>query len=96
MCTLANSEECVDLNETTHYAAFHLGLHYLEYAKTKTIFRERNVILFGNYSLWHLDIYNGPFQVYCIKPEMSQCLRFSTMWYVRPAKPQISLHMGAV
>ena len=22
---------------------------------------------------------------------MSQCMRFPTMWYVRPAKPQISL-----
>ena len=24
---------------------------------------------------------------------MSQCMRFPTMWYVRPAKPQISLHI---
>ena len=27
---------------------------------------------------------------------MSQCMRFSTMWYVRPAKPQISLRIRAV
>ena len=27
---------------------------------------------------------------------MSQCLRFPTMWYVRPAKPQISLRIRAV
>ena len=27
---------------------------------------------------------------------MSQCMRFPTMWYVQPAKPQISLHMHAV
>ena len=28
--------------------------------------------------------------------EMSQCMRFPTMWYVWPAKPQISLHIRAV
>ena len=27
---------------------------------------------------------------------MSQCTRFPTMWYVRPAKPQISLRIRAV
>ena len=27
---------------------------------------------------------------------MSQCMRFSTMWYVRPAKPQINLRIRAV
>ena len=27
---------------------------------------------------------------------MSQCMRFPTMWYVRPAKPQISLRIRAV
>ena len=27
---------------------------------------------------------------------MSKCMRFPTMWCVRPAKPQISLHMRAV
>ena len=27
---------------------------------------------------------------------MSQCMRFPTMWYVRPAKPQISLRICAV
>ena len=26
---------------------------------------------------------------------MSQCMRFPTMWYVRPAKPQISLRIRA-
>ena len=29
----------------------------------------RNTILFGKYNLCPLDIYNGPSQVYCIKPE---------------------------
>ena len=27
---------------------------------------------------------------------MSQCMRFPTMWYERPAKPQISLRIRAV
>ena len=37
---------------------------------------------------------------YCAIPRvialMSQCMRFPTMWYVRPAKPQISLRIRAV
>ena len=28
--------------------------------------------------------------------QMSQCMRFPTMWYVRPAKPQISLRIRSV
>ena len=28
--------------------------------------------------------------------DLSQCMRLSTMWYVQPAKPQISLHIGTV
>ena len=28
--------------------------------------------------------------------DMSQCMRFPTMWYARPAKPQISLRIRAV
>ena len=31
-----------------------------------------------------------------VKRNMSQCMRFPTMWYVRPGKPQISLHNPAV
>ena len=31
-----------------------------------------------------------------VKSEMSQCMRFPTMWYVRPAKAQTSLHIRAV
>ena len=35
--------------------------------------------------------------IYCSeKDKMSQCMRFPTMWYVRPAKPQISLRIRAV
>ena len=28
--------------------------------------------------------------------KISQCMRFPTIWYVRPAKPQISLRIRAV
>ena len=31
-----------------------------------------------------------------LKHQLSQCMRFPTMWYVRPAKPQISLRIRAV
>ena len=30
------------------------------------------------------------------KNNMSQCMRFPTLWYVRPTKPQISLRIRAV
>ena len=33
--------------------------------------------------------------IYIIK-KISQCMRFPTMWYVRPANPQISLRIRAV
>ena len=57
--TLTNSE---DLDEMQHKAVFHKGLQ-------KTIFRESNTILFRNYNLLPLSVYNGPSQVYCMKPE---------------------------
>ena len=31
-----------------------------------------------------------------LDPIKSQCMRFPTMWFVRPAKPQISLRICAV
>ena len=31
-----------------------------------------------------------------VRYNMSQCMRFPTMWYVRPAKPQISLRIHTV
>ena len=31
-----------------------------------------------------------------IETDLSRDMRFPTMWYVRPAKPQISLHIRAV
>ena len=30
---------------------------------------QRKKYLLGNDNLWPLDVYNGPFQVYCFKPE---------------------------
>ena len=46
MCTLANSE---DPDEMPLNVAFHQGLHCL--LRQKTIFRERNAILFGNHNV---------------------------------------------
>ena len=104
--TFANSE---DSGEMQHIAAFYQGLHCLlnlERLQTK----EYNI--FENYNLTPLDLYNRLSQVYCIKPEeknpliykgleimelnMSQCMRFPTMLYVGPAKPQISLRIRSV
>ena len=39
------------------------------FAQTKTIFRERNAILFWNNNLWPIDVYNGPSQVCFFNPE---------------------------
>ena len=33
---------------------------------------------------------------FCLHYNMSQCMRYSTMWYVRPAKAQTSLRIRAV
>ena len=38
----------------------------------------------------------GHLSYHCTTMYMSQCMRFPTMWYVRPAKPQISLRIRAV
>ena len=35
-------------------------------------------------------------EVHVLLLQLSQCRRFPTMWYVRPAKPQISLRIRAV
>ena len=61
--TMANSD---DPDEIHHYAAYHHGLHCLLIA-TKSIIRERNTIVFGNYNLLPLNIYNGPSGLDCIK-----------------------------
>ena len=55
--TLANSE---DPDEMQHNAAFHQGLHCLKGKKDLT----KEYILFLNYNLTPLDMYNG--HVYCL------------------------------
>ena len=39
------------------------------FVKVKKIFRKKNTIMFENYSLTPLGMYNGLSQVYCIKSE---------------------------
>ena len=55
-----------DPDEMLLYAVFHLNLLF---AKTKTIFRERNTILFGNSNLCPIRIFNETSQAYYINPE---------------------------
>ena len=62
MSTFANSG---DPDKMQHNAAFHQGHTVL---KVKKIFRQR-IQHFLKYNLTPLYIYNGLFQVYCIKPE---------------------------
>ena len=47
-------------------AAFHQSTLFV---KVKKIVRQMNTLLFKNYYLTPLDMYNGLSQVYCIKPE---------------------------
>ena len=42
-----------------------ISLGSAQFARTKSIFRERNTIFFGNYILWPLNIYNGLSWLYC-------------------------------
>ena len=53
MSTFVNSE---DPDEMQHSAVFHQGLHYLSRYK---IFRHKNTVLFKNYNMTLLDMYNG-------------------------------------
>ena len=61
MCSLANGE---DPAEMVHNAAFHQDLHCLLRQKQSS---EGEIQFY--LEIWPLDIYDGPFQVYCIKPE---------------------------
>ena len=45
---------------------------------------------------WHDSIDQMIYFLIALSLHMSQCMRFPTMWYVRPAKPQISLRIRAV
>ena len=46
-------------------------------------------------SQWSSTVYSVK-NLSFIHLEMSQCMGFPTMWYVRPAKPQISLRIPSV
>ena len=59
MGTTAKSE---DPDEMLHIAAFHQGLHCL--VRLKPSPKKKKIS--GNYNLLPLNIYNEPFQVYCI------------------------------
>ena len=61
MGTLTNSEDSDEMPHQ-HKAAFHQGIE-------KKIFRQKITIFFENYKLTPLDMYNGLWQVYCIKLE---------------------------
>ena len=63
MGTFTNSE---DPDEMPHNAAFHQGLHCL---LGKKDLQTKRYNIFENYNLTFLDMFNGLFQVYCIKPE---------------------------
>ena len=44
---------------------------------------QRKKYLFGNENLWPFDVYNGPSQVYCFKPEEKthKCIKgFKCQW----------------
>ena len=58
--------DSLDLDEMPHNVAFHQGLNCLQ---VKKIFRQENTMLFLNYNLTPIDVYNGLSQVNCIKPE---------------------------
>ena len=99
MGSLANSE---DPGEMQHNASFHLGLHCLLRLKQPSgteIYRNFLPVTpqytrwtiptkFYNVALWKILL--------VLKWYMSSDMRFLTMWYVPPAKTQISLGIHAV
>ena len=48
-----------------------------------------------SWRLWVVKLVQGIILDY-ISPDMSHCMGFPTMWYLGPAKPQISLRVRAV
>ena len=47
--------------------------------------------------IWFYTVFNSVYILFhTVLKDLSQCMRFPTMWYVRPAKPQISLRIRAV
>ena len=83
---LANS---VEPDEMQHYAAFHLGLHCLP----NYPFRVSSIQRVNLHDV--KTVFVRCKQLAAYEP-VHRCMRFPTMWYVRPAKPPISLRIRAV
>ena len=69
--------------------------------KIRNIFKQRPLLLnhwfeFKVISQLMFPIRHSTIIMFNFTKQMSQCMRFPTMWYVRPAKPQISLRICAV
>ena len=82
------SRDCISKGLTNNIAIF--------YAEKKKIWKGFYVVKEPegeNEGKTFLD-YNGLLGL--IPDHMSQCMRFPTMWYVGPAKPQISLRICTV
>ena len=58
------------------------------------LFKIKVIVLFCCYTLGRWTKYETSAILYIAQESyLSQCMRFPTMWYLRPAKPQISLHI---
>ena len=82
-------------------AAYHLAYPNHQFSsgrnlRTSPIHTQLEVAgaFFGETNAYERAMFFDP--VHDGKLEMSQRMRFPTMWYVRPAKPQISLRICAV
>ena len=59
-------------------------------------FSMHNALLFANIPSGMTNVKHHVWYLYRLKTNMSYDMRLPTMWYVRPAKPQISLRIRAV
>ena len=66
MDTFINSE---DLDEMSHYAAFHQGKYCLLLCKIRSSEQKKKYTTFKNYNLTPQGMYSGLSKVYCIEPE---------------------------
>ena len=80
--TKKNLSEIADLNSKS----FDRNGHWMSYKNIVNAFYLSKILSLGVLPVSHR------YQ----KQEMSNCMRFPTMWYVRSAKPQISLRICAV
>ena len=70
---------------------FHLEKRENEYFIRGFATHEIYIFRFTRWNKWHIEypLYNTSYKI-------SQCMRFPTMWYVRPANAQTSLRIRAV